>query len=107
MLYYLFFIFPILRFSSAFYVKFLELIEYGGNYWMSKHASREGYQCMKSLEEAQQTVFQMEEKLSLKGATIAFAEAQQQVNDASSEEGIQLATGLSDTTSSEMASSSI
>nr|GLL26017.1 kinesin-like protein KIN-12C isoform X2 [Ipomoea trifida] len=54
----------------------------------------------KSLEEAQQTVFQMEEKLlSLKGATIAFAEAQQQVNDASSEEGIQLATGLSDTTS--------
>nr|GLL46544.1 kinesin-like protein KIN-12C isoform X2 [Ipomoea trifida] len=36
-------------------------------------------QCMKSLEEAQQTVFQMEEKLlSLKGATIAFAEAQQQ-----------------------------
>nr|GLL26888.1 putative E3 ubiquitin-protein ligase XBAT35 isoform X1 [Ipomoea trifida] len=40
-------------------------------------------QCMKSLEEAQQTVFHLEEKLlSLKGATIAFVEAQQQVNDA-------------------------
>nr|GMD97151.1 kinesin-like protein KIN-12C isoform X2 [Ipomoea batatas] len=42
---------PIIRFSSGFYVKFLELIEYGGNYWMPKHASREGYHVGNVLDE--------------------------------------------------------
>ncbi|VFQ74892.1 unnamed protein product [Cuscuta campestris] len=49
----------------------------------------------KSLEEAQQTVFQLDEKLlSLRSATIALTEAQPPVN-AFTEDGIQIATGVS------------
>ncbi|VFQ83990.1 unnamed protein product [Cuscuta campestris] len=49
----------------------------------------------KSLEEAQQTVFQLDEKLlSLRSATIALAEAQLPAN-AFTEDGIQIATGVS------------
>ncbi|XP_027769899.1 kinesin-like protein KIN-12C isoform X3 [Solanum pennellii] len=51
----------------------------------------------RSLEEAQRGVWQMDEKLnSLRGATMAFTQAQQLDNEASSKEAIQLVSSLDD-----------
>lgn len=51
----------------------------------------------RSLEEAQQSIWQMDEKLnSLRGATMAFTQAQQLDDDASSKEAIQLVSSLDD-----------
>lgn len=51
----------------------------------------------RSLEEAQRGIWQMDEKLnSLRGATMAFTQAQQLDNEASSKEAIQLVSSLDD-----------